>query len=62
MTWTKELVVKDFGKVYYKGVEVELTCANLINLFRQGIVEESLEKEVSQFVRDIKLDILLSKS
>lgn len=62
MTWAEELSVDDFGKVYYKGIEVELTCANLINLFNQGVVEESLEKEIVEFVRDIKLDILLSKS
>jgi hypothetical protein len=61
MTWAEELAVDDFGKVYYKGIEVELTCANLINLFNQGVVEESLEKEIVEFVRDIKLDILLSK-
>ena len=62
MTWAEELEIDEFGKVYYKGIEVELTCANLISLFKQGIVEESLEKEIVEFVRDIKLDILLSKS
>jgi len=60
VSWTDEIVVNDFGKVYYKGIEVEMTCANLINLFNQGVVEESLEKEVVEFVRDIKLDIILS--
>lgn len=61
MSWTEEIAVDDFGKVYYKGIEVEMTCANLINLFRQGIAEESLEREIVELVRDIKLDILLSK-
>jgi hypothetical protein len=60
MTWAKELVVEKSGKVYYKGVEVELTCENLVNLFVQGSIRESLEKEVAEFVRDIKLDIILS--
>jgi len=60
MTWAKELVVEESGKVYYKGVEVELTCENLVNLFVQGNIRDSLEKEVAEFVRDIKLDIILS--
>lgn len=62
MTWSEDLVVEEYGKVYYKGVEVELTCANLINLIKQGSAEETLEREVAEFVRNIKLDILLSKS
>ena len=53
------LTVEDSGKVYYKGIEVELTCANLINLFGQGTIEDSLEQEVVEFIRDIKIDILL---
>ena len=62
MTWAEELEIDDFGKVYYKGIEVELTCENLMNLIKQGNAEETLEKEVVEFVRNIKLDILLSKS
>jgi hypothetical protein len=62
MTWTEEISVEDSGKVYYKGIEVELTCENLMNLIKQGNAEETLEKEVVEFVRNIKLDILLSKS
>lgn len=62
MTWTDDIVVEEYGKIFYKGVEVDLTCANLINLIRQGSAEETLEREVKEFVRNIKLDILLSKS
>lgn len=62
MTWKEDLVVEGCEKVFYKGVEVDLTCVNLMNLIKQGSVEETLEKEVTEFVRNIKLDMLLSKS
>lgn len=62
MTWKDELVVEGYGKVFYKGVEVDLTCSNLMNLINQGSVKEALEEEVIEIVRNIKLDILLSKS
>ena len=62
MTWKDELVVEGYGKVFYKGVEVDLTFSNLMNLINQGSVKEALEEEVIEIVRNIKLDILLSKS
>jgi hypothetical protein len=60
MIWKKYLKIEDSGQVFYKGIEVDLSCVNIMNLISQGIIKESLEKEVVESVREIKLDILLS--
>lgn len=60
MIWMKDLKIEDSGQVFYKGIEVDLSCVNIMNLIVQGIIRESLEKEVVESIREIKLDILLS--
>jgi len=55
----KDLKIEDSGQVFYKGIEVDLSCVNIMNLIAQGIIRESLEKEVVESIREIKLDILL---
>mgnify|MGYP000054834980 FL=1 len=60
MIWMKDLKIEDSGQVFYKGIEVDLSCVNIMNLIAQGIIRESLEKEVVESIREIKLDILLS--
>lgn len=59
MIWKKDLKIEDSGLVFYKGIEVDLSCVNIMNLISQGTIKESLEKEVVESVREIKLDILL---
>jgi hypothetical protein len=59
MIWMKDLKIEDSGQVFYKGIEVDLSCVNIMNLIAQGIIRESLEKEVVESIREIKLDILL---
>ena len=56
----KDLKIEDSGQVLYKGIEIDLSCVNIMNLIAQGIIRESLEKEVVESIREIKLDILLS--
>ena len=56
----KDLKIEDSGQVFYKGIEIDLSCVNIMNLIAQGIIRESLEKEVVESIREIKLDILLS--
>ena len=60
MRWLKDLNIEDSGQVFYKGIEIDLSCVNIMNLITQGIIRESLEKEVVESIREIKLDILLS--
>jgi hypothetical protein len=60
MIWMKDLKIEDSGQVLYKGIEIDLSCVNIMNLIAQGIIRESLEKEVVESIREIKLDILLS--
>jgi hypothetical protein len=60
MKWIDELRIDEFGIVFYKGIEIDLSCVNIMNLIRQGVIRESLEKEVVESIREIKLDILLS--
>lgn len=60
MRWLKDLNIEDSGQVFYKGIEIDLSCVNIMNLIAQGIIRESLEKEVVESIREIKLDILLS--
>lgn len=60
MKWLDELRIDESGNVFYKGVEVELSCVNIMNLIRQGSIKESLDSEVTELIREIKLDILLS--
>ena len=60
MRWLKYLKIEDSGQVFYKGIEIDLSCVNIMNLIAQGIIRESLEKEVVESIREIKLDILLS--
>jgi hypothetical protein len=60
MIWLKDLKIEDSGQVLYKGIEIDLSCVNIMNLIAQGIIRESLEKEVVESIREIKLDILLS--
>jgi hypothetical protein len=60
MIWLKDLNIEDSGQVFYKGIEIDLSCVNIMNLIAQGIIRESLEKEVVESIREIKLDILLS--
>lgn len=60
MIWMKDMKIEDSGQVFYKGIEVDLSCVNIMNLIAQGIIRESLEKEVVESIREIKLDILLS--
>jgi len=60
MIWMKDLKIEDSGQVFYKGIEIDLSCVNIMNLISQGIIRESLEKEVVESIREIKLDILLS--
>jgi hypothetical protein len=60
MKWLDELRIDESGNVFYKGVEVELSCVNIMNLIRQGSIKESLDREVIELIREIKLDILLS--
>jgi hypothetical protein len=59
MIWIKHLSIEDSGKVLYKGIEVELSCVNIMNHIKQGTIIEHLEKEVLEYIREIKLDILL---
>jgi hypothetical protein len=60
MIWLKDLKIEDSGQVFYKGIEIDLSCVNIMNLIEQGIIRETLEKEVIESIREIKLDILLS--
>lgn len=60
MKWYEDLKIDESGKVFYKGIEVELSCINIMNLINQGNIKESLDKEVVESIREIKLDILLS--
>jgi len=60
MIWMKDLKIEDSGRVFYKEIEIDLSCVNIMNLIAQGIIRESLEKEVVESIREIKLDILLS--
>ena len=60
MRWLKDLKIEDSGQVFYKGIEIDLSCVNIMNLIAQGIIRESVEKEVVESIREIKLDILLS--
>lgn len=60
MTWLADLSIDESGKVFYKGMEVDLSCVNLMNLIREGRIKESLDDEVIDLIREIKLDILLS--
>ena len=60
MKWLENLTIEDSGKVFYKGIEIELSCVNIMNLISEGIITESLEKEVVDSIREIKLDIILS--
>lgn len=60
MTWLADLGIDESGKVFYKGMEVDLSCVNLMNLIREGSIKESLDDEVIDLIREIKLDILLS--
>lgn len=60
MRWIDDLKIEDSGQILYKGIEVELTCMNLMHLLMQGNVKERLDKEVVESVRELKLDILLS--
>jgi hypothetical protein len=60
MKWIDELRIDESGNVFYKGVEVELSCVNIMNLIRQGSIKESLDSEVTELIREIKLDIILS--
>jgi len=60
MKWLEDLTIEESGKVFYKGIEVELSCPNIVNLIKQGKIEESLESEVIEYIREIKIDIILS--
>ena len=60
MIWLKDLKIEDSGQVFYKGIEIDLSCVNIMNLIEQGIIRETLEKEVIESIREIKIDILLS--
>ena len=60
MKWIEDLKIDESGKVFYKGIEVDLSCVNIMNLAIQGNIKESLEDEVIESIREIKLDILLS--
>jgi len=60
MKWLEYLRIDESGKVFYKGIEVDLSCVNVMNLAIQGNIKESLEEEVIESIREIKLDILLS--
>jgi hypothetical protein len=60
MKWIEDLKIDESGKVFYKGIEVDLSCVNVMNLAIQGNIKESLEDEVIESIREIKLDILLS--
>jgi hypothetical protein len=60
MKWYEDLKIDESGKVFYKEIEVELSCINIMNLINQGNIKEYLDKEVVESIREIKLDILLS--
>ena len=60
MKWLEDLRIDESGKVFYKGIEVELSCVNVMNLTIQGNIKESLDEEVIEYLREIKLDNLLS--
>lgn len=60
MKWLEDLRIDESGKVFYKGIEVDLSCVNVMNLAIQGNIKESLDEEVIEYLREIKLDILLS--
>ncbi len=60
MKWIEDLKIDESGKVFYKGIEVDLSCVNIMNLAIQGNIKESLEDEVIESIREIKLDNLLS--
>jgi len=59
MKLLKDLKIDKSGNVFYKGIEVDLSCINLMNLIIQGNIKDILEKEVLESIREIKLDILL---
>jgi hypothetical protein len=59
MKLLKDLKIDRSGNVFYKGIEVDLSCINLMNLIMQGNIKDVLEKEVLESIREIKLDILL---
>jgi hypothetical protein len=59
MKLLEDLKIDKSGNVFYKGIEVDLSCINLMNLLIQGNIKDVLEKEVVESIREIKLDILL---
>lgn len=59
MKLLEDLKIDRSGNVFYKGIEVDLSCINLMNLIMQGNIKDVLEKEVLESIREIKLDILL---
>jgi len=59
MKLLEDLKIDKSGNVFYKGIEVDLSCINLMNLLIQGNIKDVLEKEVLESIREIKLDILL---
>lgn len=60
MNWQDYLEIDNNGNIFYKGVHVELSCENIMNLTIRGNIKEYLEKEVVEHIREIKIDIILS--
>jgi len=61
MKWLEHITVLESGKVCYRGKEIELTCANIINIAHQESHSGIINTEISEIIRDIKIEILLSK-
>lgn len=59
MIW-EDLEIDNLGQVYYKGIQVDLTCENIMNLTIRGNIKEYLDREVIEDLREIKIDNILS--
>lgn len=59
MIW-EDLEIDNLGGVYYKGIHVDLTCENIMNLTIRGNIKEYLDREVIEDLREIKIDNILS--
>ena len=60
MKWLEHITVLEDGRLCYGKRDLELTCENLLNLAKQSI-SGSLDIEMANLQREIKIDILLSK-
>ena len=45
MKWLEDLRIDESGKVFYKGIEVDLSCVNVMNQTIQGNIKETSDEE-----------------